>query len=148
MTNPLLRPTELPAYDEIRAEHVEPAIDELLRAADTALERAVGPEVAADYDAMSAVLDVAGERLKFAWGAVGHLNAVADTPPLRAAYNAALPKVTETLTRHASDERIYAKYKLIANSPSAQGLNAARRQALPSAMRHFVLSGAELQGAA
>src|SRR5437870_6995536 len=148
MTNPLLRPTELPAYDEIRAEHVEPAIDELLRAADAALERAVGPEVAADYDAMSAVLDVADERLKFAWGAVGHLNAVADTPPLRAAYNAALPKVTELFTRHASDERLYAKYKAVAQAPSAQDLSAPRRKALSNAMRDFVLSGAELQGAA
>ena len=148
MTNPLLRPTELPAYDEIRAEHVEPAIDELLRAADTALERAVGPEVAADYDAMSAVLDVAGERLKFAWGAVGHLNAVADTPPLRAAYNAALPKVTELSARHASDERVYAKYKQIAASPAAASLSPARRRALSNAIRDFVLSGAELQGPA
>jgi len=148
MTNPLLRHTELPAFDEIRAEHVEPAIDEWLQAADAALERAVGPDVPADYDAMSAVLDVADERLKFAWGAVGHLNAVADTPPLRAAYNAALPKVTELSARHASDERLYAKYKQIANAPSAQSLAPARRQALSNAIRDFVLSGAELQGAA
>ena len=146
--NPLLNNHALPAFDQIRPEHVEPAIDQLLKAADAALEYAVSPDVPADYDAMSAVLDVAGERLKCAWGAVGHLNAVADTPELRAAYNAALPKVTETLTRHASDERIYAKYKLIANSPSAQGLNAARRKALSNAIRDFVLSGAELQGAA
>ena len=33
---------------------------------------------------MSRVLDVATERLSRAWGMVGHLNAVADTPELRA----------------------------------------------------------------
>ncbi|HEY2929881.1 M3 family metallopeptidase [Piscinibacter sp.] len=148
MTHPLLRPTELPAYDEIRPEQVGPAIDELLQAADAALERAVGPDVPADYDAMSAVLDVANERLKFGWGAVGHLNAVADTPPLRAAYNAALPRVTELSARHASDERLYAKYKQIAESPAAVSLNPARRRALSNAIRDFVLSGAELRGAA
>ena len=148
MTNPLLLDQELPAFDQIRPEHVEPAIDALLAAADEALEKSVGPDVPADYDAMSAVLDVATERLDFAWGAVRHLNAVADAPPLRAAYNAALPKVTEAKTRHASDERLYAKYKLIANAPSAQSLNAARRKALSNAMRDFVLSGAELQGQA
>ena len=65
----------------------------------------------ADYDALSAVLDVATERLARAWGAVGHLNAVADTPELRAAYNENLPKVTEFYTRLGSDERLYAKYK-------------------------------------
>jgi oligopeptidase A len=148
MTNPLLAGTGLPAFDQIRPEHVAPAMDQLLKKADEALEQAVGPDTPADYDALSAVLDVAGERLKFAWGAIGHLNAVADTPELRAAYNAALPKVTELFTRHASDERLYAKYKAVTNAPSAKNLSAPRRQALSNAMRDFVLSGAELQGAA
>ncbi|HEV7912487.1 MAG TPA: M3 family metallopeptidase, partial [Albitalea sp.] len=147
MNNPLLAGVGLPAFDQIRPEHVAPAIDDLLTQADAALEKAVGPEVAADYDALSAVLDVASERLKFAWGAVGHLNAVADTPELRAAYYAALPKVTELFTRHASDERLYAKYKAVTHAPSAQDLSAPRRKALSNAMRDFVLSGAELQGA-
>jgi oligopeptidase A len=148
MSNPLLQAAGLPAFDQIRPEHVAPAVDELLQQADAALDKAVGPEVPADYDALSAVLDVAEERLKSAWGAVGHLNAVADTPELRAAYNAALPKVTELFTRHASDERLYAKYKAVAHAPSAETLNVARRKALSNAMRDFVLSGAELQGAA
>ncbi|MFL6663063.1 MAG: M3 family metallopeptidase [Rhizobacter sp.] len=147
-TNPLLDAPPLPAFDRIRPEHVEPAIDVLLKNADEALEKAVGPDVPADYDALSAVLDVASERLKFAWGAVGHLKSVADTPELRAAYNAALPKVTELFTRHASDERLYAKYKAVANAASAAALSAPRRKALSNAMRDFVLSGAELQGAA
>jgi oligopeptidase A len=58
-----------------------------------------------------------------------------------------LPKVTETMTRHASDERLYAKYKQIAASPAAAALSPARRKALSNAIRDFVLSGAELQGA-
>lgn len=148
MTNPLLAGIGLPAFDQIRPEHVEPALDLLLKQADEALERAVGPDTPAEYDALSAVLDVAGERVKFAWGAVGHLNAVADTPELRAAYNAVLPKVTELFTRHAADERLYAKYKAVAQAPGASSLSAPRRKALSNAMRDFVLSGAELQGEA
>ena len=147
MTNPLLQDSGLPDFGAIRPEHVAPAIDALLAEVDASLELAVGPGVPAEYDAMSAVLDVAGEKLKLAWGAVGHLSSVADTPDLRAAYNAALPKVTELYTRHGSDERIYAKYKAIANAPSAAGLSAPRRKALSNAMRDFVLSGAELHGA-
>ncbi|RZU03053.1 M3 family metallopeptidase [Rivibacter subsaxonicus] len=147
-TNPLLDLVDLPRFDAIRPEHVEPALDELLQAADAALERAVGPEVPLDYDALSAALDLPGDLLHRAWGAVGHLNAVADTPELRAAYNAVLPKVSELLTRHAADERLYAKYKALANSPQAATLNRARQRVLANAMRDFVLSGAELQGAA
>ena len=146
MNNPLLATDSLPAFDQIQPEHVGPAMDELLKAADEALEKAVGPDVPPDYDALSAVLDVASERLKTAWGHVGHLNAVADTPELRAAYNAALPRVTELFTRHASDERLYEKYKALASAPSVQRLSPPRRKALSNAMRDFVLSGAELQG--
>lgn len=66
--NPLLDTSDLPRFAEIRPEHVTPAVDELLKAAYEALERAVGDEVPADYDALSAVLDVATERLGRAWG--------------------------------------------------------------------------------
>ena len=74
--NPLLNLAQPVAFDRIRAEDVKPAIDALLAQADAALERAVSPEVPTDYDAMSAVLDVATERLDRAWGVVGHLHAV------------------------------------------------------------------------
>ncbi len=148
MTNPLLHTDGLPAFDAILPGHVAPAIDALLAQASAALESAVGPDVAADYDAMSAVLDVATERLGRAWGAVSHLNAVADTPALRAAYNDNLPKVTEFHTRLGADERLYAKYKAIAASPAAADLSAPRRKALANALRDFVLSGAELGGEA
>ncbi len=148
MTNPLLDTAGLPRFADIRPEHVTPALDVLLADARAALERAVGPEVPADYDAMSAVLDVASERLGRAWGAVNHLNHVADTPELRAAYNENLPRVTEFYTALGADERLYAKYKAIAASPVAASLNPARRRALDNALRDFVLSGAELTGEA
>ncbi len=148
MNNPLLSAEGLPAFDQIRPEHVTPAIDRLLTEANAALERAVSPDTPADYDTLSAVLDVATERLGRAWGAVGHLKAVADSPELRAAYNENQPKVVEFHTRMGSDERLYAKYKAIAQGPAAEALSPARRKALSNAIRDFVLSGAELQGAA
>ena len=142
--NPLLSPQTLPAFDAIRPEHVEPAIDTLLAEAQTALDTVTAPTFEAQWTAIAKVLDVATERLGIAWGAVSHLNSVADTPELRAAYNAALPKVTEFWTRLGADERLYAKYKAIATAT----LNTEQQQAHKNAMRNFVLGGAELQGAA
>jgi oligopeptidase A len=147
-TNPLLQIAELPAFADIRPEHVTPALDVLLAAAEAALERAVGPEVPADYDALSLLLDVPVERLQRAWAQVSHLQSVADTPELRAAHAGNLPRIIAFTTRLGSDARLYAKYKAIAASPSAAGLSAARRKALADALRDFVLGGAELQGAA
>ena len=145
-SNPLLHDEGLPRFDEIRPAHVAPAVDELLRLADAALELAVGEGTPIDYEAMSAVLDVATERLGRAWSAVSHLNAVADTPELRAAYAAQLPAITDFRTRLSSDERLFARYRALHGQ--SQDMPAARRQALAHAVRDFVLSGAELQGAA
>lgn len=144
MSNPLLDFTDLPLFDSVRPEHVGPAMDELLGQADQALATVTQPDFPADWSQMARVLDVATERLGRAWGVVGHLNAVADTPELRAAYNEALPKVTDFWTRLGSDDKLYAKYKAIA--PKA--LNAEQQQAHKNALRNFMLSGAELQGAA
>ncbi len=145
--NPLLAdPADLTDFASLRPEHVTPAIDALLAQAEAALEAAAGPDVPADYDAMSAALDVITDKLQHAWGAVQHLNSVADTPDLRAAYNHNLPRVTDFHTRLASDERLYAKYKAIARSPAAASLSAPRRKALDNALRDYVLSGAELNG--
>jgi oligopeptidase A len=144
MTNPLLQPTGLPLFDRIAPEHVAPAMDVLLADAEKALDAVTAADFPAEWKAIAQTLDVATERLGMAWGAVSHLNSVADTPELRAAYNAALPRVTEFWTRLGSDERLYAKYKAI----DAAHLNAEQKQARTNALRAFVLGGAELQGEA
>ena len=144
MTNPLLSFDGLPLFDRIQPEHVESALDELLTQASAALETVTTPEFLPAWGNIACTLDVAIERLSRAWGAVSHLNSVVDTPELRAAYNAALPKVTEFYTRLGADERLYAKYRAI--DPAS--LNAEQRQALKNALRNFVLGGADLKGAA
>jgi len=144
MNNPLLDFTDLPLFDRILPEHVAPAMDILLARASTALETVTQPDFPAQWNAIAATLDVATEELSRAWGAVSHLNSVADTPELRAAYNAALPVITEFWTRLGADERLYAKYKAI--DPAT--LNTEQRRAHSNAVRNFVLSGAELTGEA
>ena len=144
MSNALLDFSNLPQFDRITPQDVAPAMDVLLEHANAALETVTAADFPADWNAIAKVLDVSTERLGTAWGAVSHLNSVADTPELRAAYNAALPRVTEFWTRLGADERLYAKYKAI----DASALLPDQRQAHLNAMRNFVLSGAELTGAA
>jgi oligopeptidase A len=140
--NPLLDFSALPRFDAIEPEHVGPAVDALLESANQALETVTAADFPPVWATLARELDVATERLGRAWGAVSHLNAVADTPALRTAFNAALPKVTEFWTRLGADERLYAKYK--AMNPAS--LTPEQSQAHRNAMRGFVLGGAELQG--
>jgi oligopeptidase A len=151
MTNPLLpssqntdAATSLALFDQIKPEHVAPAINALLADAQKALDIVTADSFPANWLEISKVLDVATEKLGRAWGAVSHLNSVADNPELRAAYNESLPVITEFYTALGANEQLYAKYKAIA----VKTLNAEQLQAHKYAVRNFVLSGAELQGAA
>ena len=142
--NPLLDFSDLPLFDAITPTLVAPAIDALLETTSTALETVTAPDFPAQWSQISLTLDVPAERLSRAWGAVSHLNSVADTPELRAAYNEVLPKVTEFWTRLGADERLYAKYK--AMDPTS--LTPEQTQAHKNAVRGFVLGGADLHGEA
>ncbi|MFM2426269.1 MAG: hypothetical protein RL707_95, partial [Pseudomonadota bacterium] len=143
LTNPLLDFSDHPLFDVIQPAHIAPALDQLLPAAEAALEQVTATDFPAEWRAIATVLDVANEKLGRAWGAVSHLHSVADTPELRAAYTEALPRVTEFFTRLGADERLYAKYKAI----PVDSLNVEQKHAHTLAIRNFVLSGAELVGA-
>ena len=143
-TNPLLDFSDLPQFATIAPSHVADAVDTLIANAQSALDAATQPDFPADWKKLSGTLDVQTEKLSRAWGAVSHLNAVADTPELRAAYNEKLVVVSEFYTALGSDERLYAKYKSI----DSDSLNAEQKKAHSNALRSFKLGGAELVGAA
>ena len=142
MTNPLLDFSDLPLFDRVQPDNVAPAIDALLAHADAALTEVTAPAFPANWLAISKVLDTSTERLGRAWGMVSHLQSVMDTPELRSAYNADLPRITEFWTRLGANEALYAKYKAI----DPNSLNPEQAHAHRLALRNFVLSGAELQG--
>lgn len=144
MTNALLESSSLPLFDRITPADVGPAIDTLIERAQAALDTVTAPDFPADWNAIAKVLDVATEKLGMQWSAVSHLSSVADSPELRAAYNEALPKITEFWTKLGADERLYAKYKAI----DVNTLTPEQKKAHANSLRGFVLSGAELQGEA
>ena len=141
MMNPLLSFDTLPRFDRIGADDVAPAVDALLADAQAALDTVTGEDFAPDWQAMERVLQVSTEKLDRSWAAVRHLNSVADTPALRSAYNAALPRITEFLTRLGADAKLFAKYRAV--DPAR--LNGEQRQARQNTLRDFVLGGAELE---
>jgi oligopeptidase A len=140
--NPLVDFSGLPRFASIRPEHVAPAIEQLLAEARAVRERtSAAPPT---WDAFIAPLEDANERLARAWNQVSHLHAVMDSPALRAAYNAAQPKVTQYWTELGQDTQRFEKYKALAASPEYARLSAARRKIVDDALRDFRLGGAEL----
>src|SRR5688572_31581533 len=140
--NPLLDFSGLPRFSDIKPEHVAPAIDELLAAARAAVEAA--QRAPATWEAFVAPLEDANERLSRAWGQVAHLHAVMDNPPLREAYNAALPKISQYWTELGQNQALFQKYKQLHASPRFASLPPARRKIVDNALRDFRLGGADL----
>ncbi len=145
-TNPLLDFSGLPRFDAIQPEHIAPAIDALLADAEAAVKTAetFSPVTWASF---VEPLDDATERLWRAWGQVGHLQAVVNTPALREAYNANLPKVTRFGSALGQNLALYQQYRALADAPEAAQYDAARRKVLENALRDFRLGGAELDDA-
>ena len=111
--NPLLALDDLIRFDAIAPEHVTPAIARLLADACTVVTRLEDVAIPATWDTFVEPLVDATERLSRAWNTVGYLNAVADTPAMRAAYNDNLQKVTEFWTLLSQNQGIFEQYRAI-----------------------------------
>ena len=141
-SNPLLDFSGLPQFARIKPEHVAPAMTELLDEARAAMRQA--EDAPATWESFVEPLEDANERVGRAWGQVSHLHAVLDTPPLREAYNAALPAVTQYWTELGQNLRLFEKYRALRAAPEFAQLTAARQKVVDNALRDFRLSGAEL----
>ena len=142
--NPLLDFSDLPRFDAIKPEHVTPAVTALLEENRAIVARLEAPMDQVTWDNFVEPLENATEKLSRAWGAVGHLNAVVDTPELRAAYNENLPKVTEFWTELGQNLALFDKYKALKASGEYATLPPARKKIIENALRDFRLGGAEL----
>ena len=142
--NPLLDLSGLPRFAEVRSDHIGPAIDTLLGEARITVERVATAAGTPTWETFVQPLSGALDRLDRTWKQVSHLNAVVNTPELRAAYNDNLPKVTAFYTDLGQDERLLARYRELALSPGFADADPARRRVVDNALRDFRLSGAEL----
>ncbi|MCP1576817.1 oligopeptidase A [Herbaspirillum rubrisubalbicans] len=142
--NPLLDFSGYAQFDAIKPEHVTPALDKLLADASRLVTELEAPMTEVTWDNFVEPLESATEKLGRAWSVVGHLNAVMDTPALRATYNENQPRLVEFWTALGQNLALFEKYKALQASPAFASLSAARRTVVDNAVRDFRLSGAEL----
>ena len=123
--NPLLDFSGLPHFREIQPRHVEPALDHVLaenrkqvRALENCAERA-------EWSSFAAPLSELDERLQRVWAPVSLMNAVVDSEPLRAAYEACLPKLSAYETEMGQNRALF-EGCLLYTSPSPRDLSTSR----------------------
>ena len=146
--NPLLTfGRGIAAYSEVKPEHIAPAIQFLLKHAQAAVDTATDPKTPSSWDQLAEPLEDATEALGRSWGVISHLNSVADTAQLRAAYGEILPEVTAFFSSLGQNLALYKKFKELKNSPDFAKLNRAQQKVIENSLRDFRLGGAELSDA-
>ena len=146
--NPLLTfGRGIAAYSEVKPEHITPAIQFLLGHAQNAVDTATDVRTPSSWDKLAEPLEDATEALGRSWGVISHLNSVADTPELRAAYGEMLPEVTAFFSSLGQNLALYKKFKELKNSPDFAKLNRAQQKVIENSLRDFRLGGAELSDA-
>jgi oligopeptidase A len=145
MENPLLTVSLDVPFDRIRAEHVEPAIKQLLERSEAALDAI--EKAPRTYTTTLGALEVATEQLELSMGIVEHLEGVATTPELREAYNAVLPAVSAFWSSVSLREGLYAALVELAATPEAATLDPTRKRLLVKTLADFRRQGAQLAAA-
>ena len=144
MTNPLLENHLLPPFSRIQAQHVEPAISELIAQSQRSIDDLLAANTHYSWDNLLAEIEELEDNLTKAWSPVGHLNAVMNSDELRAAYNACLPLLSAHNTWMGQHQSLCAAYQQIADSDKFATLELAKQTAITHALRDFKLAGVSL----
>jgi oligopeptidase A len=143
-TNPILLGRFRIPFDEIEAEHVQPGIERALQDAQARIDALSADTSEPTWQNTIEALDGTVEQLAERIAPVTHLMSVAETPPLREAYNAVLPQISAFWSRLPLDEALWQRIKGYAQTDEAKGLVGIRRRHLDKTVRDFERAGADL----
>ncbi len=96
------------------------------------------------YENTIAALDAGLETLNHAWGLVSHLDSVNNSPELRDAHNAILPKVTEFFSGIPLNEPLWKTLKAFGESTATDQLSATKQRYVHETLADFREQGADL----
>ncbi len=145
--NPLLSITFHIPFDQVRAEHVEPGIRELIALSQSHIEKIVKDGTPRSFDNTMVALENSTENLDYALAVVRHLESVATTPALRAAWNAVEPEASAFYSQIPLNEGLWKQLQTYSTTNDAGSLQGTRRRFLTKTLDSFRRHGAELDPA-
>jgi len=147
----ILRGEGLPNFEAITPDAVSEHIPQLIQELDaelTALEQHLGTALESGAPlGWSAVMDPLqrlGERLRWSWGVVSHLNGVCNSPELREAHAAQQAAVVQFGNRAGQSQVIYKALEQLQQHGDV--LDAAQQRILAAELRDMQLRGVGLSG--
>ena len=148
----ILRGEGLPVFEAITPEAVSRHIPELmaelnaeLSALEQKLEHSFNSGSTLSWSAVMDPLQRLGERLRWSWGVVSHLNGVCNSPELREAHAAQQAVVVQFGNRAGQSQLIYRALKHL--EAHQDQLDAAQQRIVAAELRDMQLRGVGLSGA-
>ena len=142
--NPILSRDIPVPFHAVRPEHVEPGLREALARADAELDALVAHDGPRTYENTLGALEELTEKVERAFIIAATLNAVRQTPELRAAYDLMLPAVTGFFAKLPTHERLWRALEAFAATDEAAALEGIHRRHLDKTLREFKRYGADL----
>ena len=151
-SSPLLMGHGLPSYEQITPELVRQDIPLLLKELEqqfTDLEEALRSRLDSDsflgWEEVMQPMQRIGERLRWSWGVISHLNGVCNTPELRDAHAAQQPDVVRLGNRLGQSKVLHRALCQLRDQPS-EPLNSTRQRILDSELLSMQQRGVGLDG--
>lgn len=147
MTNPLVTPAELPPFSQLKAEHIQPAVEQAIAACRSKIDEVLASGGPYTWDNLVAPLEQVDDELGNIWSPVSHLNSVMSNDSWRAAHDACLPLLSEYGTYVGQHQGLYQAYKSLHESAEFATLSQPQQTVIEHALRDFELSGIGLEDA-
>ena len=144
MTNPLLIQGELPAFSQIKPEHVKPAVEQAISHCKKTIEDVLSTNEQFTWANLVLPIDAADDLLSKLWSPVSHMNSVVSSDEHREAYESCLPLLSEYGTFVGQNQRLFDAYQNLKDSAEFEQLDTAQQKVITNALRDFTLSGIAL----
>ena len=145
--NPLLTYQFNIPFDSIRAEHIEPAMEDLISHSKQALAVIINEKQPRSWENTMARFDTATEAIDRGITIVRHIESVATTPEIRAAVNKVQPFVSAFYSSILLNAELFSALKQYAGTSDAGNLTGVKKRYLEKTLDSFHRAGADLDGA-
>ncbi|MCK9456870.1 MAG: M3 family metallopeptidase [Candidatus Riflebacteria bacterium] len=144
--NPLSRRIGLPLFDEITAEHFEPAVLEVFEKTKDILQQ-VEKDAQPTWDALFKPFEEIDLDFEYTWQILGHLKSVKNSDKLRKVYDLLMPECTRISLQLSQSVPIYKALKKLQASPEYERLTSSKQRIIDKQILSAEKSGIGLNDA-
>ncbi|NCB37531.1 MAG: M3 family peptidase [Erysipelotrichia bacterium] len=143
--NPLMARSGLPQFEQIKPEHVIPAMDATLAEVESKLKQ-VEANIVPTWDGLCKPLEELDIPFEYTWSVINHLISVKNSDELRKAHQEVLPRVIDFSLRMSQSKPIYEGLKKLRDSADYAKLSDAKKRIIEKKIKAAEHSGVGLEG--